>query len=143
VLHCALHATDGPGLGVCHRSDGKNADDYHLSFNDSWRRDLDAMVRRDRNAPSVLIWSIGNEIQMRNTPAGVALSAALSARVHELDPGSPSGVQAITSAVPNPDAGTDRFFTTLDVAGYVRAPRRREALCLSPLLTGLCVETAL
>ena len=36
--------------------DGKNPDDYHLDFDIWWRRDLAAMVLRDRNHPSVIIW---------------------------------------------------------------------------------------
>ena len=41
-------------------SRGKNSDDYHLDFDSWWRRDLAAMVLRDRNHPSVIMWSIGS-----------------------------------------------------------------------------------
>jgi beta-galactosidase len=41
---------------------GKNANDYHLYFNQWGETDLRDMVRRDRNHPSVIMWSIGNEI---------------------------------------------------------------------------------
>ena len=44
---------------------GKNPDDYHLYFDGWWKQDLAAMVRRDANHPSVIIWSIGNEIAER------------------------------------------------------------------------------
>ena len=40
-------------------SRGKNSDDYHRDFDAWWRRDLAAMVLRDRNHPSVIMWSIG------------------------------------------------------------------------------------
>jgi beta-galactosidase len=40
----------------------KMADDYHRHFPDWWERDLSTFVRRDRNHPSVIVWSIGNEI---------------------------------------------------------------------------------
>lgn len=41
----------------------KNPFDYHLDW-DLWhRRDLEDLIRRDRNHPSVFVWSVGNEIQ--------------------------------------------------------------------------------
>lgn len=36
--------------------------DYGLYFTDWWKRDLDSFIRRDRNHPSVVMWSIGNEV---------------------------------------------------------------------------------
>ena len=42
--------------------EGKNDKDYAIYFKDWWQRDLDAMVLRDRDHPSVIMWSIGNEI---------------------------------------------------------------------------------
>ena len=48
----------------------KNGQDYHLYFNDWWKRDLDSMVLRDRNHPAVIMWSIGNEIPGRAQPRG-------------------------------------------------------------------------
>jgi beta-galactosidase len=42
--------------------ESKKPDDYSLHFADWWEKDLSAMVLRDRNHPSVIMWSIGNEI---------------------------------------------------------------------------------
>ena len=50
----------------------KNAQDYHLYFNDWWQRDIDAWVMRDRNHPSVIMWSIGNEINDLGSARGIA-----------------------------------------------------------------------
>jgi beta-galactosidase len=41
---------------------GKNPQDYSLFFAEWWERDLTSFVLRDRNHPSVVIWSLGNEI---------------------------------------------------------------------------------
>jgi beta-galactosidase len=41
---------------------GKNPQDYSVYFPQHWRQDLTAMILRDRNHPSVVIWSLGNEI---------------------------------------------------------------------------------
>jgi beta-galactosidase len=39
---------------------------YYKEFFDAWwERDLEAMIRRDRNHPSVILWSVGNEIEFQ------------------------------------------------------------------------------
>lgn len=63
-----LDACDELGMLVLDESfdmwrSGKNSLDYHLYFEDWWRRDTESMVRRDRNHPCVYAWSIGNEVQ--------------------------------------------------------------------------------
>ena len=107
-----------PAVRIVHRTsqDGKNPEDYHLYFDAWWQRDLDTMVLRDRNSPSVLLWSIGNEIGMRTRPAGWARSKQLAERVRALDPGATGSARAVTSAVPG--AVQDAFYAPLDVAGY-------------------------
>ena len=120
VSEAFLDAADALGMLVMEEAfdtwtDGKNADDYHLYFNDWWRADIYAMVRRDRNHPSIVMWSIGNEIGMKDSPEGIALAHNLSALVRELDPGSG---RAVTSAIAGLSAGDDPFISALDVAGY-------------------------
>ncbi len=65
----------------------KNDYDYHLDFDEWHRQDLEAMVRRDRNHPSVFIWSIGNEVmeQWQRDGSGEAIATELAAIVRALD----------------------------------------------------------
>ncbi|MFD1256898.1 glycoside hydrolase family 2 TIM barrel-domain containing protein [Mucilaginibacter terrae] len=101
----------------------KNSDDYHIAFDSWWNKDLTAMIMRDRNHPSVIMWSIGNEIPERVEPLGIETTKMLLNRVHELDPGRP-----VTSAIckfwegPNHkytwDRDTPPVFAVLDVSGY-------------------------
>ena len=61
--------------------------DYHLDWDEWHQRDLEDMVLRDRNHPSVFIWSIGNEVmeQWNNSPLGGTISRELAGIVRRLD----------------------------------------------------------
>ena len=61
--------------------------DYHLDWDEWHKRDLEDMVLRDRNHPSVIIWSIGNEVveQWNNNPLGGTISRELVGIVRNLD----------------------------------------------------------
>ncbi|MDM8001904.1 MAG: beta-galactosidase GalB [Bacteroidota bacterium] len=66
---------------------GKTDYDYHLDFDEWHRRDIEAMVLRDRNHPSVFIWSIGNEVmeQWQRDGSGEAIATELAGIVRSLD----------------------------------------------------------
>jgi beta-galactosidase len=101
--------------------DGKNDDDYHKHFDAWWKHDLTAMIRRDINHPSIIMWSIGNEIYDRQSTKGVALAKELANTVRSID--NQSG-RAVTSAVPLVNDKDEPFFASLDVGGYNYANER-------------------
>ncbi|EZP71711.1 Beta-galactosidase/beta-glucuronidase precursor [Sphingomonas paucimobilis] len=101
---------------------GKNPDDYALYFKDHWRDDLAAMVARDGNHPSVIMWSIGNEIPETGTPSGVATARMLAEETRRLDPSRPitQGINMFNGGdVVRPDGKPDQAASQfLDITGY-------------------------
>ena len=77
---------------------GKTEYDYHLDWDEWHKRDLEDMVLRDRNHPSVTIWSIGNEVREQWDESGVSIARELAGIVRELDTTRP-----ITAAMNNPE----------------------------------------
>jgi beta-galactosidase len=62
-----LNACDSIGVMVIDEAfdgwrDAKNDCDYHTIFDEFYREDIAAMVKRDRNHPSIISWSVGNEV---------------------------------------------------------------------------------
>ena len=77
---------------------GKVKYDYHLFFKEWHKRDLEDQILRDRNHPSVIIWSIGNEIPQQGDTSALRIAPELAAIVHSLDKTRP-----ITTANDRPD----------------------------------------
>jgi beta-galactosidase len=63
----------------------KTSFDYSLAFPEWWERDIEAMVTKDFNHPSVVMYSIGNEIFEVGTPIGSAWGRRLAEKVRALD----------------------------------------------------------
>ena len=98
----------------------KNPEDYNQYFKDWWEKDLESMVYRDQNHPSVILWSIGNEINERADSLGFAWRKKLVAKVHTLDSTRPV-TEAICSFWDHWGqqwSTTEQAYADLDVGGY-------------------------
>ncbi|MGF7076850.1 beta-galactosidase GalB [Mucilaginibacter sp. 3215] len=88
--------------------------DYHLYFKEWHKRDLEDQIKRDRNHPSIMIWSIGNEIPQQADTSALRIAPELAAIVHSLDKTRP-----LTTANDRPDS-TNKIIKSgaIDLVGY-------------------------
>ena len=109
----------------------KKEQDYHLNFAEWWQRDVESWIKRDRNHPSVIIWSIGNEIRETFDTSGLRIARNLTGEIRRFDKsrfvtecfndfawmrGQPSRWDSIPE-----------HFALLDLVGYNYAFRRYES----------------
>jgi len=65
---------------------GKVLNDYRLYFEDWWERDLQAVIWRDMNHPSIIMWSIGNEnVEISDISGGADLCHKMTEKVKNID----------------------------------------------------------
>ena len=93
--------------------------DYARYFSQWWKKDLEAMVLRDRNHPSVIFWSIGNEIPNQSTNRVSELTREMAAYVKAIDNTRPvtEGIDNL-EAQPGAQAIHDSSLESLDIVGY-------------------------
>jgi beta-galactosidase len=117
---------------------GKRPNDYHRAFPDWHEMDWRAQIRRDRNHPSVVLWSIGNEIGEQRDAKGHKTAAELTAIAHQEDPTRPTTAAANYAA-----AGYNGFQKTVDVFGsnyrWMEYEKFRKE---NPLIPLVATETA-
>lgn len=130
-----LDACDKLGMLVIHETfdqwqKSKREMDYHQFFDEWSDHDLIASVRRDRNHPSIIMWSIGNEIEQRADPEGVEIAKRLVNTIKKYDN------SRFTTVGANEfwdrrqykwSVDSYRAFENVDVAGYNYASKEYES----------------
>jgi beta-galactosidase len=98
---------------------------YHKYFDEWSARDMSSMIERDRNHPSIVIWSAGNEVPDQTDPQGPATLEALLDVMRSKDP-----TRLVTVACDHiaaqPKAALPEFLEKLDVVGYNYVDRWRD-----------------
>jgi beta-galactosidase len=121
----------------------KRDNDYHRLFDEWHERDLRAMIRRDRNHPSVILWSLGNEVYEQRDGKNAALARRLADVAHEED-----ATRPVNMALHVVEASTNGFQDAVDVFGYNYTPfgyaefrRNNPAIPLIGSETSSCTST--
>ncbi|WP_044206450.1 glycoside hydrolase family 2 TIM barrel-domain containing protein [Flammeovirga sp. OC4] len=101
----------------------KTENGYNTLWHDWAEKDLVALMHRDRNHPSLIMWSIGNEIREQNDPNGAKNAQFLTDIVHREDPTRPStaGFNNFKGAIKNGLADA------VDIPGWNYKPQKYEA----------------
>ncbi|WP_395400473.1 glycoside hydrolase family 2 TIM barrel-domain containing protein [Arthrobacter sp. UC242_113] len=114
ISQAMLDACDKHGMLVMDETfdiwtESKSAFDYSLNFPEWWERDVEAMVTKDFNHPSVIFYSIGNEIPETGSGLGSGWGRKIAEKIRGLD-----GTRYVTN-------GINGFVSTLkDVAEMMR-----------------------
>ncbi|MGD9929188.1 MAG: beta-galactosidase GalB [Mangrovibacterium sp.] len=134
-----LHLCDKMGFLVIDESfdewkKTKAKQGYHLYWDEWHKRDLEDMIRRDRNHPSIFVWSIGNEIPEQFDTLGIQITRELVDIVKALDTNRP-----VTAALTETDPQKNNLYKSgaLDLLSfnykhrdYLKFPERYPGECM-------------
>ncbi|MDE3235114.1 MAG: DUF4982 domain-containing protein [Bacteroidota bacterium] len=97
---------------------GKVKNGYHLLFDQWAKKDMEAMIERDRNHPALIMYSIGNEIKEQNEPDGAAVATMLRNICHATDSTRPvtAGFNNMNPAIKN------KLADAVDIPGWNYKP---------------------
>lgn len=84
-----LNMCDTMGILLISEAFDKWGEKNSFGFREHWRRYVKDFIDRDRNHPSIIIWSLGNEVAEAKTPLGTKLMKGLADFVHEYEPTRP------------------------------------------------------
>ena len=98
---------------------------YSMYFDECHEYDIKTMLYRDRNHPSVILWSIGNEIPEQIVEGGEKIAAKLREYCHTIDP-SRKITLAHDQIVAEPREARQEFLEEIDVVGYNYVARWRK-----------------
>jgi beta-galactosidase len=98
---------------------------YHKYFDEWSSRDIAAMIERDRNHPSIVMWSAGNEVPDQSDPRGAETLDELMKIIRGKDPTRPITVGCDQIAA-EPKQALPEFLDKLDVVGYNYVDRWRD-----------------
>lgn len=140
-----LDACDAHGMLVMDEltdvwTKSKTVFDSSIGFDERWQSDVAALVAKDRNHPSVVLYSIGNEILELATPHGATWSRRLAEEFRRLDP-----TRFVTNGINGIIANIDRFdeIAASDPNTMMADMGERMALMnASPLITESTEESA-
>ena len=104
---------------------GKREYTYQIYFDEWSKSDLTSMLHRDRNHPSIVLWSVGNEVPDQKTEEGTEILRVLSDICHQEDPTRPV-TQACDNIVADGGATVMSFLNALDIVGYNYVDRWHE-----------------
>ena len=104
---------------------GKTEYGYHNYFEQWSERDLVDFIHRDRNHPSVVMWSVGNEVREQPRQGGHEVLRKLAEVVHREDPTLPF-TQGCDNIAADGGSTTQQFLELLDIVGYNYVDRWHE-----------------